>query len=437
MRNLKWLIQPLSGFALGMLLIVNLTIYLFWFVPGLSNLDNSLDHLSESLTRSLAFESTSALHSDDRVAVSNIINRFADQPAVISAAVVSNENNVRLSSRVKLTTETGRTSEFPIHFGDEQLGVAELTISEANLTNWRSQALTSWSLFNFLNLFALGGFIFWRSNHHQSQWDKISAQLSEQMPNLHQQLVGTPEQQLKQVMNLLSDPVEKHGQLLRHMSNNQDSGDTERLLEQIELVSGIGTFDDVALVAIQCQNWEELIREYDAPSLQLLWNHYEELMLRVSELYSGILLPDGFSLAFGLDNSESFALNAVCSARVLQLALEQISEQHGKLSPRFGIAVSAGPAFISKTYKHGIALPLVTGDADNWLAQIKAIQPIDQVLLAEPVLQFDDVNRLIEASHFRDITLRDGYRLEVWELERFKEQDDLLRAQARTLANTN
>ena len=82
-------------------------------------------------------------------------------------------------------------------------------------------------------------------------------------------------------------------------------------------------------------------------------------------------------------------------------------------------------------------LPLVTGDADAWLAQIEALQPIDQVLMAEPILQHPDVNAQVEASIVRDVTLRDGSRLEIWELERLTERDELLRKQAQTLVQTN
>jgi class 3 adenylate cyclase len=160
-------------------------------------------------------------------------------------------------------------------------------------------------------------------------------------------------------------------------------------------------------------------------------------MIRIGQLYRGILLPDGFSLVFGINGGEQYALDAVCAARVLHLALPLISQNHTRLSPVFGIAVSAGPAFISKTHKHGIPLPLVTGDADAWLAQIEALQPVDQVLMAEPILQHPDVNTQVEVSIVRDVTLRDGSRLEIWELERLTERDELLRKQAQTLVQTN
>jgi hypothetical protein len=103
----------------------------------------------------------------------------------------------------------------------------------------------------------------------------------------------------------------------------------------------------------------------------------------------------------------------------------------------FGIAVSAGPAFISKTHKHGLPLPLVTGDAEIWLSQIIALQPVNQILLAEPLLQYESVNQQVDVSLLRDITLRDGHRLEVWELDSLKSNDDLLQTQAETLIYTN
>ena len=148
-------------------------------------------------------------------------------------------------------------------------------------------------------------------------------------------------------------------------------------------------------------------------------------------------MPDGFTLVFGLNDDPEFAFNAVCAARVLQIAVERLARSAQKLSPVFGIAVSAGPAFVSKTYKHGIPLPLITGDAETWLAQIKALQPLGQVLMAEPILQYEKVNQQVEASILRDVTLRDGHRLEVWELDFMKHNDDLLIRQAETLIDTS
>jgi len=437
MLNLKWIVQPLSAFAFGMLALLNLTLYLFWYTPGSENLNSATNQMGDSLVRSLAFDATTSLHSGNRAILSNILNRFADDKPIISATVSAEEGGIRLTSRTKNQPETGRTFHFPIHFSDELLGYAELELSEYDIKQWHSQAITSWILFNILSIAGLGSFIFWRTQRHEKRWNDITKQLAVQLPEIHQHLSGTPDQQFEMMLGLLNDPINKHGQLIKHLGQRHGTSDTERLLEQIELVGNTGTYGDVALVAIQCQNWEDLIRVYEATHLQQLWQDYEALMIRVGELYSGILLPDGFSLAFGINDSEEYAMDAVCAARVLQLSLNLIAQKHNQLSPVFGIAVSAGPAFISKTHKHGIPLPLVTGDADNWLAQIKALQPINQILLAEPLLQHKDVNTQVEASIVRDVTLRDGHRLEIWELERLKEKDDLLATQAETLVDTN
>jgi hypothetical protein len=292
-------------------------------------------------------------------------------------------------------------------------------------------------LFNILSTAGLCAFVFFRTQRHEKQWQTVVKQLEIQLPDIFSRLSGTPEKQLLQLMNLLGDPLSRHGQLLKHFRQDSQQDDTERLLEQIALVPDSGAYTDVALLTVQCQNWEDLIRTYPANQLQELWAYYESLMVRVSELYSGTLLPDGFSLAFGLAEDDEYALNAVCAARVLNIAFNLIAQRDSNLNPVFGICVSAGPAFTSKTYKHGIPLPLITGDAEIYLAQMKALQPVNQILIAESVLQYKDVNDSIVASLLQDITLRDGHRLEVWELEGLKNNDDLLTTQANTLVNTN
>ena len=422
-----------------MLFVLNLILYYFWYLPGISNLHSANAQLGSSLVRNLAYEATAPLHSLDRAAISNLLNRFADEPGVISASVSSDEQGgIQLTSRIKRQADnTGRDFQFPVHFGDALLGYASLQLSEFDLRQWESQAITSWILFNIFSAATLAAFIYFRTQRYEKHWQNISSLIEAEMPDLFSQLSGTSERQLLQLMGLLNDPISQQTQLLKHLRNDANSEDTERLLEQIELVSNDGSYRDIALASIQCQNWEDLIRTYPANRLQTLWSEYETLMIRVSELYSGILLPDGFTLVFGLNDDEEFAYNAVCAARVLQIAVQRLATSDQKLSPVFGIAVSAGPAFISKTYKHGIPLPFITGDAETWLAQIKALQPLGQVLMAEPIFQFENVNQQVEASVLRDITLRDGHRLEVWELECMKNNDDLLIQQAETLINTN
>jgi hypothetical protein len=439
MNNLKWVLQPLSAFAIGMLLILNITLYLFWYLPGIKQLNSSVDQLGNSLARNLAFESTSALHSTDRAALSDNLNRFSDQESVLLASVNAEASGgIELTSRTKNTaSNTGRAFQFPIHFSDELLGYAQIVIDESKVHQWKSQAITSWLLFDILSFAGLGAFIFLRTQHQEKLWKEIVKQLELQLPDIFHQLSGTPEHQLSQLMELLNNPISQHGQLLKHLRQDSFTDDTDRLLEQIELVSNKGAYSDVALVSVQCQNWAELIRVYSATELQQLWSQHESLMIRVGELYKGILLPDGFSLAFGLNEDEDFAFNSICAARLLQIALNQMASSYNELNPVFGIAVSAGPAFVSKTHKHGIPLPLVTGDAEIWLSQLKALQPYNQIFIAEPVLQYQDVNEQVVVSLQQDITMRNGQRLEVWELYALKQNDDLLSTQANTLISTN
>lgn len=437
MRNLNWIVQPLTAISLGILVLLNLAILFFWYLPGSSSLNRATDQLGNSLVRSLAFESTSAVYSENRTALSNILNRFSNEEVIIQASVTLANNSIRLNSQLISPNAPSREFRHPIEFSNELLGYAHLDISEYNLDHWHSQAKISWFFFNLMSIAGLGGLIYYRSHHHEKQWAAISTQLHYQFPDIHQKLSGSADRQLSQLLLLLNNPLNQQGKLMRYFSHDPEATDSERLLEQIELVEGAGRYGDVALVAVQCQNWAELIREYSAPELQSLWQEYESLMIRVAELYTGALLPDGFSLAFGVKEPDEYAMNSICAARVLQLALELIAQSHSKLSPIFGIALSAGPAFISKTHKHGLPLPLIAGDAEIWLSQIKALQPVNQILMAEPILQFQEVNEQIETSLIRDVTLRDGQRLEIWELDRLKEADDLLVTQARTLVQTN
>ncbi|MFQ3230042.1 hypothetical protein [Reinekea sp.] len=437
MNNLKWLFQPLTAFAIGLLLIINLLLTVFWYQPLTISLSKANNQLGQSLARTLSFETASLLHSNDRLAISQVLNRFSDEPAVYIAAIDSQESDLRLTSRDKNLTVATQKYRFPIHFGDELLGHADIELNISDASSWHQQAVTSWILFNLIGCLAILGFLYWRYIQSVKHWAPLKEQLGDQLPDVAAQLNGSPDQQLRQLVTIIADPINQHGQLMKHLQRGSASADTERLLEQVNLVTDEGMYQDVALLSIDCQNWEKLMRTYNAEQLQQIWRQYETLMIRISELYNGILLPDGFSIVFGLGQSEHYAFDSVCAARVLQLAIENIASDTEQERPLFGISISAGPAFVSKTFKHGIPLPLVTGDADVWLQQVKAMQPINHILMAEPILQDADVNQQIEASLWRDVTLRSGQRLEIWEFERFKEKDDLFRIQADTLVKTN
>lgn len=433
MPYLKWILQPLALFAIGLLFVINITLYVFWYLPGIQNLNQSLTQFGSSVARSLAFEATTALHNDDRATISHLLSRFADQDGVHKVTITAHENNLRFNSPTPLNQLTGRLFNVPIIYGNETLGEAEVIISERQLMQWTSQALSSWAFFNIINIIALVGFIYWRAHYQHQQWNATIESLSKHIPELKHQLSGAPEQQISQLVSIIEKPLETHARLVNHLQDEGKLVDTDRLINQLQLVDHSGYYTQVTLVSVVCQNWEALIRHYDAPILSRLWRRYEDIMLQVSELYGGTLLPDGFTLAYGLSDHDQVELDAINSARVLHLSLN--APQHQKLQPIFGIAVSSGAAFISKTNKHGLALPLVTGDADTQLNQIKAVQPHQQVLFGEPLLQNQDVNDHIDASHYQDITLRDGSRFEVWELDGVKNNDDLLHQQAITLFN--
>jgi hypothetical protein len=438
MKTLNWIFQPLTAIALSMLVMLNAIFYFTWFQTGYDKLKQAHQQLGNSLVKHLAFETIAPLSSEDRVVLSNLLNRFADEPFVLMASInAETDNGLHLSSSTKQqSVEQGDEFQFPIHFSNELLGTAHLVLSRDRLTLWYSQAISSWVIFNLISLASLTAFIYLKTHVHERQWHKLDQQLSQQLPEIASQLSGTAEQKLTQLMNLLNRPITRQGELMKQIQTQVADGDTERLIEQIALVSNEGSYQEIALVSIQCQNWDELIRSYPANELQTLWSHYESAMMRVSELYSGIVLPDGFTLVFGLVDDDEFVFNSICAARVIQLALQQYAARSSAAKPVFGIAISSGPAFVSKTHKHGIPLPLVTGDAEVWLSQLRALQPTDQIIMAEPVLQDEHANKNIEASLLRDITLTNGHRLEVWELDRLTVNDDLLHSQARTLTTS-
>lgn len=107
------------AFALGLILIINLLLVVFWYTPLTRSLESSNNQLGESLARTLSFETASLLHANDRLGISQVLNRFSDEPAVYRAAIDSQEADIRLTSRDKNLTVAIAKYRFPIHFGDE------------------------------------------------------------------------------------------------------------------------------------------------------------------------------------------------------------------------------------------------------------------------------------------------------------------------------
>lgn len=438
MHYLRWLLQPLTGFIAAFLLLLNLMLWFIWYLPASAELDQANQRLGESLARTLAFDIAAPLQRGDRLAISLLLNRTAEEPLVANASLHSTTQDMKLSSRPSSLDplEPSRFSH-PVHFESELLGQTEILLDSRPLIDWQSSALTSWVLLNILALGAAWGLLYWRSQMQYRDLTRLVGQLNEQIPEWKSTFDGPPEAQLRTLVNRLSDSMDRHGQILRTLATSTGSGEAERLLEQVHLAAEKGAYCDVALLNVQCLNWGELTRHYDAHQLQSLWARYEHLITQVGELYGGVLLPEGFTLVFGLGDDEHYAMHAICAARVLQMAADLLLQRTQHRQPRFGYSLSAGPAFVSRTTKHGLPLPLVTGDAVQWLQQVNALQPQDTIFLAEPMLQHREVNQSIEVSLIRDVTLSDGSRLEVWELDAIRgNQDRLLESQARTLLDS-
>lgn len=437
MHALRWLWQPLTAFALAILVVLNLLLTWLWYQPAADAISLTQQRLGESLARTLAFDIAAPLQRGDRLAISLLLNRTAEEPLVASAALNATDQNLQLNSRpVGPEPFDPLRFEHPVHFESTLLGQAEVSLDQRLLVQWLTRTQRSWFLFNVLALASAGALIYWRSRLQDATTGKLARQLSDHLPAWRAQFSGSPEAQLKALVARLSNAFDSNSQVLRTLATASGDGEAERLLEQVHLAGEQGAYCDVALLHVQCHNWSAMTRHYDAHELQTLWARYENLITQVGELYGGVLLPEGFTLVFGLSDDEHFAMHAVSAARVLQLAIMQSQREHPALQPAFGFSLSAGPAFVSRTTKHGLPLPLVAGDAVQWLQQVSAQQPRNAIYLAEPLLQHQQVNQSIEVSLLRDITLGDGSRLEVWELDAIAgHRDRLLASQAQTLVD--
>ncbi|MCH8529827.1 MAG: hypothetical protein LAT65_03150 [Saccharospirillum sp.] len=435
MHHFRWLLQPFTAFFAALLLILNALIGWFWYQPAMAELELANERLGSSLARTLAFDVAAPLQRQDRLSISLLLNRTSEEPLVITSSLQSTGQPLTLTSRPSnRTPEATQRFTHPVHFESELLGQVEVELDQSPTISWQRQARSSAVVFNLLALLSGIVLLYWRSQWQYRSTTQLVEQLAEQVPQWRESFTGPPEHQLRMLVSRLGDAMDRNGQILRTLATSSNDEQAERLLEQVYLAADKGSYCDVALLSVQCHNWDELSRYYEASQLQTVWAGYEQLITRVGELYGGVLLPEGFTLVFGLNDSDQYALNALCAARVLQLAAQLRQSKTLRLQPRFGYALSAGPAFVSRTTKHGLPLPMVAGDATLWLQQVTAAQPSNSIYLAEPVLQHGDVNQSIDASLIRDVTLHDGSRLEIWELDAFTGQRDrLLESQARTL----
>lgn len=439
MHHLRWLWQPLTAFMAALLVLINLLLWLLWYQPALEELIDANRRLGESLARTLAFDIAAPLQRGDRLAISLLLNRTAEEPLVTEAALSSVDQGLTLQSRPS-NVEPVQPMHFshPVHFESALLGHTDIQLDSRIWVNWQTRTVRSWFLFNLIALAGAGGLLYWRSRFEHATTTRLARQLSDNLPQWREAFQGPPETQLKALVERLSDALDRNGQILRTLATSTNPGETERLLEQVHLAGEQGAYCDVALLNVQCHNWDALTRHYDAHQLQALWASYEHLITQVGELYGGVLLPEGFTLVFGLGDDDHYAMNALSAARVLQMAAEQRYRNSTWLQPSFGYSLSAGPAFVSRTTKHGLPLPLVAGDAAQSMQQVSALQPRDAIYLAEPLLQHQEVNQSIDVSLLRDITLGDGTRLEVWELDALRgNRDRLLESQAKTLLDTH
>lgn len=426
MNQLPWRQQSLSLLTGAIMLTMNLLLYLVWYVPGLNNLDNSLQQFGRSMVRSLSFEATAALYAEDRVALRGLLNRYIDEPLVFAARIDADPVSMELTATADSSiAKSGRIFQQPVLFRDALLGQASIEISEASLSQWRVQAISSWLLFNLASLLVIGAAILLRTQRQQQRWQAAWHTLSGRLPKPLPTFSGSPDAQLEQLLSTLQAPLAARSRVAAHL-NAEAVTKADRTLEQLDGIEEAGV-KEVVLVGLQIDHSPTLT----SAELTQLWQRSEQLLLQIAELYKGVLLPDALTLGFGLAGNDDFAIDAICAARVLQLALTSpVSERQW---PRFNITLTAGPGLIGKTRCYGLPLPRLISEAMTQLTQLRSMPASDRILLAESLLQYPSVNREVRVSLLRDLTLYDGSTLEVWELEALLTNDDLLTTQAQTL----
>ncbi|AJQ94047.1 hypothetical protein [Gynuella sunshinyii] len=238
---------------------------------------------------------------------------------------------------------------------------------------------------------------------------------------------ATDSHNLRQWNDILDQQLRPAMSLAGCFHNHYSSARIHHCLDKVNVVPRAGYQSNLFLLYLTPT---ELSDQSDSRQVHNWLEQQNHYLHQVASLYNGEITQDRNCLVFGLeDEPDQAVVNVLCAATVLHHVCSSMTP--------YSISVTTGTLWVNNSSDLPPAVQ-VCGQAVNQLQLMHLHNRSNAILIAENIFQYSRTSTLVNAHIYRDLTMPDGERLEVWQLDSLSDHyDQLLRTQSENLKQNN
>ncbi|BCE03301.1 hypothetical protein [Marinicellulosiphila megalodicopiae] len=437
--------HPLLIMGGFILVAVNALLLFLIVLPSINSMKAIQFDQRQAMMSLIAQQVAPLIVSRDSVSLSDIAINVIERPILSEIKILDDKQRIIAQAQQRQLVIYKVTDSYEVNYLSQNIGVIYFTFDDQFTQKYKNKVIIQFILFNLLS-FSFIVFLVYRNDLKNRQRlklinNKLATVLVDWQPK-----TGTQLQQIEQVI----DAIENNQILSVSQSIIQQKQHHSflKMMQQWRNISDKGFYTELCLLNVRCINSDTLSRQFDAYTLNYLWETYEYTLYKLTQLYRATQLPEGSMLAFGMEHEvgerdiELAASNCVCAAKVFEQTLEILKkDEHLDDNKRtlfnqakFAITISFGTAFVATTNRLGVNLPMVAGDVYNDMQSISSAHVGDEIWVNSELFSNQSVGEIVEASVVRDTNRFDGSEIEIWQLDNAKKSyQSIFNKQAQTI----
>ncbi|MCJ8312127.1 MAG: hypothetical protein HRU38_08075 [Saccharospirillaceae bacterium] len=426
-------------------LLVNLLVVFLLAIPSFQALKNQQNSHRQTVLELLSEQIAPLLVNRDSVSLSNMALNIIERPLISELQIFDNKTRVIAKAKQrKLLTNTVLIKN-EITFLNQIIGEVNITYDDQLMPKYLNKLITLFLVFNVLTLGFIISLVYKNDLKNRQKLLTINHKLASVLQDW-QPKTGTQLQQIEQIIHTIE--TNKVLSVSQSIIEQKQHLSFLKMMQQWRNISDKGFYTELCLLNVRCVNSDALSRQFDAYTLNYLWESYEFILHRLTQLYRAIQLPEGSMLAFGMEDDsnerdiELETSNSVCAAKVFEQALEILKEDENLndlqrelfKQAKFAITISFGMAFVATTSRLGINLPMVAGDVYNDIQSIASTHVGGDIWVNSELFANQSIGEIVDASVVRNTIRFDGSEIEIWQLDDAKKSYfPIFKKQAQTI----
>jgi len=427
------------------IVLVNILVYFLLVSPSYNALKEQQTNQRQTVLELLSEQVAPLVLSRDSVSLSNMSLNIVERPLISEIVISDNKNRTVAQAKQRQLLMDTIDIKLELSFLNQRVGDFKITFDDQLIPNYKNKIITLFLVFNVFTL-AFIIFVVYKNNlKNKKMLQTINYKLASVLKDW-QPKTGTQLQQIAQIIHT----IETHKVLSVSQSiiEQKQHHSFLKMMQQWRNIPDKGFYTELCLMNVRCVNSDSLSRQFDAYTLNYLWESYEYILHKLTQLYRAVQLPEGSMLAFGMEDDtnerdiELEASNSVCAAKVFEQALdilkedEKLNELQRELfkQAKFAITISYGMAFVATTSRLGINLPMVAGDVYNDIQSIASTHVGGDIWVNSELFANQIVGEIVDASVVRNTFRFDGSEIEIWQLDDAKKSySPIFNKQAQTI----